>query len=413
MADVVTALIEAVKKFPTRAAGGAIDLANMIAGGYANIADVVSGKEVSRQVGDGLVPKPILGTDHLNSIFGLSNERSSTENVAGAVMDLLTPTGQLTSAAKAMVLPALAIKSVGEVSKAMHMLDAKVLPEDVFAQTGIYRGLGDTAPRALLDASHAKLRSGATTTMYAWNNPGLVSAGGSNITYFAGLTKELSKVLDFPELYAAMPELRTVKVHFDPNLGVNEAKAGGGNIWINSIASGDQFHKIPVSSEENFMSVLLHEVGHIVQDEAGHLAGGTSKSFFADYSKWNITRDTARKDLADVMTFLADKFGVSPASIRTGNLPNTVLKSSEYGVYKALNFRVQQFGGEEKLAYAQYKSIYGEAEARAIQTMFHRKDYTTFPLFNYDVPQNSLIISPHDSPLKLVEPSGAPTTIIK
>ena len=96
------------------------------------------------------------------------------------------------------------------------------------------------------------------------------------IDSISGVNK-LSDVLDYPELYAAYPELRDVPVIWQSGISYRGLTGKGvtGDVWIH-VREGE--------SAERIRSTLLHEVQHVIQFIEGFAIGGSSD--FPNARKW-------------------------------------------------------------------------------------------------------------------------------
>ena len=209
------------KKLPTSAVGGITDIGNMILGGYANIAELAQGKPITRAAGEGLVKKPTGGSEQLNELFGLPTGSSGLlEDSASAMLSALNPATAIKSA---MIVPAVLLKSGKTIKLAEAALAKGVAPVDVFNHVGIYKDPADGMLKTVLSDAEAKLKSIAVPynndpTKYL-DTKGLARTGtpfsGSNYGPSQLLSMRgdatLGDVLDHPELYAAMPDLKDIK----------------------------------------------------------------------------------------------------------------------------------------------------------------------------------------------------------
>ena len=83
---------------------------------------------------------------------------------------------------------------------------------------------------------------------------------------------ELGDVLDYPELYEAYPQLKDLRVYTDDLKGYNGL--AGNNGWSDYIT----MNRSLLGDWEEFRSVLLHEVQHVIQRIEGFAKGGNKES---------------------------------------------------------------------------------------------------------------------------------------
>lgn len=347
LADIGTA----AQKFPTAAVGGAVDIGNMILGGYANIGDLVQGKPVSRSIGEGLVKKPVGGTEQLNEMFGMKPSSGLTEDSVAAIFSIVNPAAAIT---KAMILPAVLLKSANMTKMAEAALAKGKPAGEVFTHTGIYKDAADGELKAVLDDSIARLK---TTTApprdegFNWS-PGIVRDGpgafllsvGPTQKFSARKTTTLDNVLDHPELFKAMPELKEVNV------------AAGNFGELGSHSPGSNTIKLGIrDKEEDMLSTLLHETQHAIQAKSGFAQGGNPNMFFADKAKFDAAGAAGLKELV-------------------ANIDVDVLAT------KNSNKLLDILAAAEKKAFNNYLNIAGEKEARVVQEMRASGNYSQLPL---------------------------------
>lgn len=324
------AIWEAVKRTPGMLVGGGVDAANLALG-------LLSGKGF-----DGLVSKPVGGGEWINEFFGLNQSKDALQQGTEAALSMLSPGG----VAKAIIVPAFAIKKLGDVRKAEKLINTGKVNE-AWSQHGIYQDPADQMLKAVLPDTGAKLSPAASLSGKLEIQP----AGFKNQEPWYGpaqadkYSKPVGTVQEFlihPDLYKLVPELANIGIRRDPL----RLQGAAYYPYDNRIDMGLQ------KGEKNFLSVLLHELQHGVQTKFGMAEGGSYSQFFKDEAQFNKARKTisdaqkaTRRDLTD-----------------PGRLPDSILNI-------LARYRGQLNAAEEQ-AIKNYYRLPGETEARAVEQMF-------------------------------------------
>lgn len=308
------------------------------------------------------------------------------EAVSDAVANLI-PGGGLGGGVLGTVVGAEAKYSSQQILNALRRLSKGEDAKKIFEETGIYKGPVDQAPRAHISDSSAKIKIDSLTTNQ-FNKELLGVPYGSNLS--------LPDLLDHPELFAAVPELKDVKIR--PNLSMESL--GSYNPKTNSI----QFSATTAENAQgNSLSTLLHEVQHAIQNVSGFTSGGNTGQFIADAKLFKDAKHGAYTLQAQKQS---EKEALKEAGKDTGNVDDFL---------KAIQDTITQFQKVESDAFDSYLRIGGEAEARAVQAQ-HRNEVfsknfqgpeqrfifnkvapykdSNFPLDFYDLPLNELIGKP-------------------
>ena len=221
--------------------------------------------------GDKVSKEPVGGSKSLRRLLGLEVEDA---NPAETVASMISVGG----AAKAIIAPAFLVKSLKQVKKAERALNEGTDAAQVEKYTGVFRlpeHIDDGVLRAVIDDSKANLRfSGSPTDKGVLRRPGAVDSYGPSVNVHIGTSDilKLPEVLDHPELFAAIPELKKTRV-------INEFGGFRGAAYfpdddVIRIASDD--------SPERFIRTLLHEVQHAVQTKFNMIPGASPKQFLTD-----------------------------------------------------------------------------------------------------------------------------------
>ena len=341
-------------------------------------------------VGQPEIKAPVGGSVHLRKLVGLEPDRNLAET-----------TGSFISVGGAVKALAGADKSLAILGAAITMAREKELtqfselerlgksPKEMFAATGIYRGPLDKQPRAVIDDSKATLVDKKVITQdYQINDPktGKVSFGDAY-----GLPQDrtlyLNELIDHPELFKAYPELKQVIVR---SMADSFAHMGGAQYWEKNqlLEMGQQ------KSPKDFMRVLLHETQHAVQGIEGFTRGGSQAHFSQDYQKFATARDVLAHKLKRTQELFVkslpngvtlDQINANPERFKE------LAKLPAYQEWQALDRQKAVINKASTEAWNNYRALGGEAESRAVESMFANPTGTNFPLEHYDVPLESLI----------------------
>ena len=222
-------------------------------------------------LGNRVSKEPIGGSKNFRRLLGLGVEDA---NPAETVASMISAGG----AAKAIIAPAFLVKSLKNVKKATRALDEGTDAAQVEKYTGIFRlpeNVDDGVLRAVIDDSAAKLRfSDSPETAGVLRRPSAITASGPAVNVHIGTSDilKLTEVLDHPQLFSAIPDLKNTRV-------INEFGGFRGAAYfpeddVIRIASDD--------SPEKFIKTLLHEVQHAVQTKFNMNPGGNPRQFLTD-----------------------------------------------------------------------------------------------------------------------------------
>lgn len=265
---------------------------------------------------------------------------------------------------KAVLLPAfMAGKTLGELKSAKKLLDSGRDAKEVFSNLDIYADPITGGLKTVLPDTSAKFI------------PGTVQTKGYTLIYKATKQKQqilgaelassdtldLLDVLDHPELYnIALETLKNLKVRPDIT------GFGGGSFDPNTGIISLQKNRSP----QELKSVLLHEIQHALQSDLSMPTGGNKTQFL----QFSDSLDSAISKL--------DAIYNDDAIRKSLSLDET---------YELLSTR-KELQNTVANAYKLYKRIPGEAEARAVQSLFSDPALRNkLPLDYYDVPLTDLL----------------------
>jgi hypothetical protein len=266
-----------------------------------------------------------------------------------AALSMLSPGG----VAKAIIVPAFAVKKLGEVRAAEKILagsrPTKANQQAAWDATGIYKDPVDKQLKAVIPDTNAAIRSDAIAAGDVVKHPLIFPHTAYDAWYEpANLTKgaRVGDVLEHPELFSKQPYLADIKIanlpfslggaSFDPNTNLIRIAAQGG--------------------QKDFITALLHELQHGVQNNYGFTPGGSPSMFLSDPKALNNARMQIDKAIEH-----AKNIGMPPGLINT-------LKSYD-----------DELRATAKAAQLKYMELGGEVESRIVEHMFKTGNYSQNP----------------------------------
>ena len=172
----------------------------------------------------------------------------------------------------------------------------------------------------------------------------------------SGGSTHLDNVLDHPELYKAYPELKDVKIEYNPYMDGASYTAG-----TNTISVGSKYIDNP--------GIIMHEVQHVIQGIEGFAkGGGPGKANRNDYRlKYEDEVDKLRPEFLDLWT----KFNKDNVNADWG-IPPSSMSDKEKTRFDYLrtvfnHYAKYRHAGDNK-AYENYRALAGEVEANNVDT---------------------------------------------
>jgi hypothetical protein len=167
----------------------------------------------------------------------------------------------------------------------------------------------------------------------------------------------------------AYPELSNIS-----QLGLQGGHKGAFEpTYVNDVYSGSGTLRATAPDENSLKSVGLHELQHAIQHKEGFAKGGSK----ADFPEISPSEKANFQDLFD----------------RQWDYVDTLKQGTRE--YDDANKELQRLSGVLMSPHDKYRSLAGEAEARATQArmgMDAAQRRATFPYDSYDVPANQLIV---------------------
>lgn len=243
-------------------------------------------------------------------------------------------------------------------------------------------------------------QAGEITDQYSRINQEKLNAG---LDYFRKTPTRLGDILEHPSLYRDYPELRNLEV---APLGLFQRDLKG--------AYGESKLFLPrnAAKAEDFKDVhstVLHEVQHAIQELDKMPRGGMTQEFLSNtFSKAHNKVATLREAYIDALVKQIDDPEITKGAVvfRTKKYEeaiskNKTLEKLDQQFKKSMELK-KKLDDKQSNAFKQYKSLAGEAQARAVQSRFmHPEEYKKDVLSSYDVPIDSLIYKdPFDSTIK-------------
>lgn len=296
-----------------------------------------------------------------------------TKSGSGGIDELVGGMINPIAGAKAVIVPAMvAGKTFKQVKQAQELLNQGVDVSTVFEKTDIYPGLTDDILRSVISDTGAKLKYGEKLIQKSLGHFGNESIGP---TQRLGLgmweNRTLGDILDHPELFSRIPELKDIPV---------SAQFGG---W-DSGAYSPETNRIFMGGTDNeneFKSILLHEVQHAIQNKYGMTQGGNSGMFYDNEQLFTKARD------------VLDNVDRSQYDSRLSGYNSKVITDTIKNAKKALS-------NASNKAFRNYENLGGEAEARAVQKLLETPQLAgKVPLDYYPVDSLAdIIASPSSVP---------------
>lgn len=333
MAGILEQILAGVQKLPGNAIGAPVDLANTILNigkaGYGYLgskAGLLDPSDLPTISDD-----PFGGSKSINRAFGLGESKGVVDELVQMGGGLVTP-GNIGFMAKAVVLPAIVLHDASTVNTAGKLIGAG-REDQVYKATKIFQGLEDSAPlKAVLPDTGASLKSVG----------GVLRSSNGNVTV-SPLARNLGDVLDHPALFKAVPKLADY-----PIMAMPGGPGGSYNTANDMIKIGEY------PTEERFLSTVLHETQHAIQEKFEFTGGGNPGLFLRDQTALSEARTAANKSYDN----MKDIGGVNLPDIKNrADVLNTVADK----------------------AYKQYLRIGGELEAQVVQAQFTSGNYSQSP----------------------------------
>lgn len=235
-------------------------------------------------------------------------------------------------------------------AEAQKLLDSGTDPRQVWQQTGTFKG-ADGALRQEIDDTRAGIRLegpkfGADPETAPYN--------------------KLGETLDHRLAYDAYPDAKGINVAYQAEPGGSySAPRGAGQYEYMYLQSG--------AGKDSQRGTALHELQHAIQQREGWARGGSPEAMMQEMGQAQQARIIELDDAA-------------AAAMRKG----------DFDAYSRLMEEANQMRRQplDNAADA-YRSLAGEAEARAVQKRMNypmEQRRAVYPFDDYDVPVNSLIL---------------------
>ena len=363
-------------------------LANQLRGMYQTVRHAATSRPVD-DIRGALASLAALYDDPMQALQALREMRQRAMSgpqglgqVLGELAPLPGPRGAPTVKRDIFVGPNSKTWDITAAKQAEKLEAAKESPEQIWRQTGTFRGLDGKWRQEVSDANAV-----FTNTLRAG---------------------QIKDVLRHPELQAAYPDLSEINVR---QLRVNKDAQGE---YVSP--TQNRAERILYANDAD-RGVVLHELQHAVQKREGFSEGGapfTERQYPETYNKELILLKTfddkmydykqmrkslplsERPSLNATVNWWAPDFDADNLidEIESKVTDPTTKKQMLNFAFDLAEKRDELFGWEivdksKKQAYANYLRLAGEAEARAVQsrakmTPAERRD--VFPLHSYDVP---------------------------
>lgn len=192
----------------------------------------------------------------------------------------------------------------------------------------------------------------------------------------------LKEWLDYPELFAAYPQLQDIPIVQDYLPGLyGQYSPAEGTIYLNR----------NLESEQQVRSVLLHEVQHAIQHIEGFAKGGNESSAKRFYEERRKDARTAYRQAEEFMNWLNARDGMISTleyMLSLARHPRRVLRTSYRYSYDGITLRLE--GEERILDMARYalKELSGQLER------YYDASWNNNPAFDLPWPGNYALNTP-------------------
>jgi hypothetical protein len=329
---------------------------------------------------DSVSKEPVGGSKSIRKLFGLDAEDKNVAETIGSLISMSAPV-------KAMIVPALVTKSLKEVRDAEKKIRAGEAETEVFRTTGIFSppyNANDGILRTVISDADASLNLGPLTPVkkelnqiLSWKNPTM------DMSLYDHTVTPLDKLLDHPKLFDAVPELRTVKV------GPASFADNGGFFNRDENYIGIGRHHTP----EQFLSTLLHEIQHAVQNQFGMTGGGNPKQFLERPKEFSVAVSRLEEMKRDA--FKAQKAEAAKRGEDIYKPSEEFKNSSASRRLEVVENSLDALRNTADNAYKSYRSIYGEAEAFGVEKLRANPELAGKPPHSY-----------YDNPKDFIEDPG-------
>lgn len=328
------ALWSALKRAPGILAGGPVDVANLALG-------LITGKGLQ-----GLVDKPVGGSESINEAFGMPKSNDTTQNIAELALSMLSPSG----AAKAIILPAALLRPMKDIKSAVA-LTKKGKADEAWKAHGVYIDPLDGEPKALIDPRSFKIPDYNISPTLNSNIPFTTGIGGIRVSdQFKG---QMNAVVDAPELFNNVFALNNIKLIREPD----PANLGSYN------PSTLQLGLNVMKTKQQLKEILGHELQHGVQFEYSLIPGGMPEEFFSTENNRQII-DSLVLDLLDKRNLL---YRASP------NIPPSE-RTTYNTIDQTITDLIKPLEKAKAESFSNYQRLGGESESRAVEQLLRNPD---------------------------------------
>lgn len=220
------------------------------------------------------------------------------------------------------------------VKRVFEMEEAGAFPDEIYEETGFFRGVDGRLRFEISDAD-AKLYPSARM---AFNESP------------AGMTSSLYRILDHPKLFEAYPEIKNIQVEF-------RKAAQEGGYW----EEGKLFINAEAPTLDKARSILLHEIAHVIQDIEGFAQGG-------NLSMGELYEGDRVKKLTAGLGELQETYRRAKMHFDRPDLTPEVRAELEAGMNDVADkMAATELNLVKAAKYEFYQRIAGEVEARNVQ----------------------------------------------
>ena len=285
------------------------------------------------------------------------NLDKSDPKLIETLMDAVNPIAGVAG----MLIPAARTKTMKELKNFIELEKKGLSEEEIYKQTGIYRGPIDGELKTHLSDKNAKINIDALKD----------NQFNSEIKHIRRPMKEENKtfltlkdVLDHPELYKAMPELARIKV-------VDDIFGTGGGSYNRD---GNLMRISGTRDLADMLQTIIHETQHGVQYEGNFTKGGNTKLFVPDPGQWMDATQRLQNTWDEKRKIVQEKFPDFNPFKRYNEQPSNIVESEEYNSFLKVEDLKKKASEVNSELHEKYMRLGGEAEARAVEKMLkHEK----------------------------------------
>lgn len=251
--------------------------------------------------------KPALGSAFIREKTGMPQQESGASLVGNLLSSFVAPEKLPMAAAGIMMGRKSATWNARAEKAAEALLEGGATPEQVWRSQGVYKAPVDRQPRQEIADADSFFKTSAGKKF-------LIPPDEFISQNLLGKSIRVDKIFEHPELYKAYPELRTLRVKFDPGQEGASFSSQAGLIRIGTAHPGIKHieEKLGTKAAEEYRThqmklSILHELQHAVQKKEGFERGGNPDSIYRALIEERSYADPTKRIDEDEDLMLAQK----------------------------------------------------------------------------------------------------------